>query len=414
MEGNRNQGSWAALSLPPRAASAGRALALGALLQVATLSRTRGEDRLDYRYEDYQEENNRIHVKTQGAYFDVGLNASTTLKGNFVSDAISGATPTGAPWLPGTNAVNTAQMNDHRYAGFLEPTFHIDHWSVSPQVSYSEEQDYRSLGIAVNTTRDFNEKNTTLAFGLAHSFDQVLPNEGELYYVTDGPITSPLKKADSSLLLGMTQLLGSQTVLTVNGTLGYEDGYLSDPYKRVLFDGVPYNPGPDPANPYPYTVWPERRPEHKFRQVAFVSLNHYFESVRGAVEATYRFYHDDFEVTASTAGILWNQHVGKYVLLSPLFRFYTQTAAYFYATHFPGDPSNPAYPIPIPNYYSADYRLSELVSYTYGLTLSAQVWQHLSLNLSYLRYEMFGKDGVTSPNQYPKANVLTGGFTVWF
>jgi hypothetical protein len=400
--------------LSRKALVAWRALGLSLLLEISVLQRARAQNRADYRYADYAEQNNRIHVQTQDAYFDTRLSPLASLKGDFVSDAVSGATPTGAPWLPGTNAVNTAQMNDHRYAGFIEPTFYVNNWTVSPMVSYSQEHDYRSLGIAVNTTRSFNEKNTTVALGLAHSFDQVLPNEGELYYVTDGPITSPLDKADSSMLLGVAQLLGPATVITINATLGYENGYLSDPYKRVLFDGVPYNPGPDPANPLPYTVWPEHRPGYKFRQVGFFSLNHNFEGVRGAMEATYRIYHDDFGVLGQTAGMLWNQHVGKYVMISPLFRFYTQTAAYFYATHFPGDPSNPAYPIPIPDYYSADYRLSELVSYTYGVSLTAQVQEHLSLTFSYMRYATYGKDGVTSPNQYPTANVFAGGLTVWF
>jgi len=390
------------------------AFGLSLMLHLASLHRTRAENRVDYRYEDYAEENGRIHIQTQGAYFETSLSSATALKGNFIYDAISGATPTGAPYLPGTNAVNAVQMDDTRYAGFLEATFKFSSATLSPQVAYSEESDYRSLGIALNGTLEFNEKNTTLLWGLSHSFDQVLPNEGELSYETDLPLTSPQRKDDSAILLGLSQILGPATLLTVNLTVGYADGYLSDPYKRVLFDNVPYNPGPDPANPYPYTVWPERRPDHKFRQIAFVSWQHSFEQVDGAVETTYRFYHDDFEVTAQTVSLQWNQKLGKHFIASPLFRFYTQTAAYFYGTHFPGDPTDPSSPIPLPDAYSADYRLSELVSYTYGISLSARVQQHLSLELSYLRYEMYGKDGVTSSFQYPKANVFSGGLTLWF
>jgi hypothetical protein len=393
---------------------AGLALGLSLLLQVSAVHRTRAEDRADYRYEDYAEEGGRIHVQTQGAYFEMALGPATALKGNFIYDAIAGATPTGAPYLPGTNAVNTVQMDDTRYAGFLEATFKFGAATLSPQVAYSEESDYRSVGIALNGTVDFNEKNTTFLWGLSHSFDQVLPNAGELSYVTGLPLTSPQPKADSAVLLGLSQVLGPSTLLTLNLTVGYADGYLSDPYKRVLFDNVPYNPGPDPANPYPYTVWPEHRPDHRFRQITFVSYQHYVEKFSGAMEMTYRFYHDDFDVTAQTVSAQWNQKLGKRVIVSPLFRFYTQTAAYFYATHFPGDPTDPNSPIPLPAAYSADYRLSELVSYTYGLSVSARVQEHLSLEVSYLRYEMFGKDGVTSPSQYPKANVFTGGLTLWF
>jgi hypothetical protein len=387
---------------------------LSGFLYVASLARTKAEDRLDYRYSDYAEEGGRIHVTTQGAYFAAALNSWADLKGNFVYDVISGATPTGQPYLPGTNAVNTAKMHDKRLAGFFEPTFKFSNQTLSPQFSYSQESDYRSIGIALNGTADFNEKNTTWLWGVSHSFDVIQPNEGELYYKTDAPFKTEVSKDDTSAMLGATQLLGPATTLTANATLGYAAGDLSDPYKRVLFDGFPYNPGPDPANPQPYTVFPERRPEHKFRQIAYFSLQHNFEMLHGAAELTYRFYHDDFHVTAHTASIQWNQKVGKYVTISPLFRFYTQNAAYFYGTHFPGDPSNPGSPIPLPNYYSSDYRLSELNTCTYGISLEALVWKHLSLSLAYQRYEMYGRDGITTPAQYPKANVITGGATLWF
>jgi hypothetical protein len=384
-----------------------------AFLYLASVARTKGEDRVDYRYEDYAEEGGRIHVTTQGVYFDTALSAAISLRGNFIYDSISGATPLGPPFLPGTNAVNTVHMSDQRFAGFLEPVFRLGRHTLAAQVSYSQEHDYQSLGIALNDAIDFNDKNTTLLLGLSHSFDNVLPNEGEYYYGTEGPLTTKLRKDDTAALLGVAQLLGPNTVLTVNATLGYASGYLSDPYKRVLFDNVYYNPGPDPANPYPFRAWPERRPEERFRQVAFVSLQHFFDPLQGAVELTYRFSHDSFEIMSHTASIQWNQKLGKHVILSPLFRYYIQTAAWFYATHFPGDPDNQQ-TYPLPSAYSSDYRLSALESYTGGVNLSVRVHEHVSLDLAYKRYEMFGRDHVTDAAQYPKANVVSGGFTVWF
>lgn len=390
---------------------------LSGFLYVASLARTKAENRADYRYEDYAEQGGRIHVTTQGLYFDTALNSWSSFQGNAIYDAISGATPTGAPFLPGTNAVNTVHMDDKRYAGFLEPTFKFGNHTLSPQLAYSQESDYRSVGVALNDAMDFNEKNTTLSWGISHSFDHILPNEGEYYNNgpnIEVPITHDLRKDNTDLLLGVAQLLGPKTVATANLTLGYASGFLNDPYKRVLFDNTPYYPGPDPENPYPFTVWPESRPAHKFRQVAFFSLQHNFDVAHGALEATYRFHHDDFGIIANTFLLQWNQKLGRHVILSPLFRFHTQTAAFFYGTHFPGDPSDPSFPIPTPRYYSADYRLSALNTFTYGLSLSFQVQEHVSLELAYKRYEMYGTDGVTWAGQYPKANVVTGGFTLWF
>jgi len=380
-----------------------QSLVLAAWLLVFALPhRSRADDRADFSYEDYAENDGRIHVGTAGLYFESEIKSWFAINGNFIYDAISGATPTGAPPLPGTNTVAMANMNDTRYAGSVAGVFKLGNHALSPQVSYSEESDYRSLGISLNDAIDFNEKNTTFSWGLSHTFDQILPNPGE-----DPAITSPRNKNSTEGLLGVSQVLDQNTIVGANLTLGYSDGYLSDPYKRVLFDDFPYSPG------NPFTVFPENRPDHKFRQVAFLSLQHYFEPVKGAAEVTYRFYHDSYDIVANTASIQWNQKIGRHVILSPLFRYFIQTAASFYGTHFPGDPTDTT-TYPIPQYYSADYRLSALNSYTYGISLSVQLQKHLSFEVGYKRYVMRGTDGVTAAAQYPTANVFGGTLTLWF
>jgi hypothetical protein len=372
------------------------------LLVFALPQRTRGEGRADYSYEDYAENDNRIHVTTQGVYFESDVKSWFSVNANFIYDAISGATPTGAPSPAGTNGVTTAEMHDHRYAGSITGNFKFGNHTLSPQFAYSKESDYRSIGISLNDAIDFNEKNTAVFWGVSHTFDQILPNPGE-----DIAITSPKNKDSTEGLLGISQILDQNTIVGANFTLGYSDGYLSDPYKRVFFLDFPYTPG------NPLTVFPENRPDYKFRQVALLSLQHYFEPVQGAAEVSYRFYHDSFDIMAHTATLQWNQKIGKHAMLSPLFRFYTQTAASFYGTEFPGDPTNPTI-FPTPQYYSSDFRLSALNSYTYGISLNVRVQKHVSLEVAYKRYEMHGTDGVTNPGQYPTANVFTGTLTIWF
>ena len=371
------------------------------LLVFALPHRTKADDRVDFSYEDYAENDGRIHVGTAGFSFESELKSWFSVNGNFIYDAISGATPTGTPPLPNTKT--TAHMHDTRYAGSVSGSFKISSQTLTPQFSYSQESDYRSVGISLNDAIDFNEKNTTFSWGLSHTFDQILPNPGE-----DLSIISPRNKNSTEGLLGISQVLDRNTIVGANLTLGYSDGYLSDPYKVVFFDDFP---PPSPGNPF--TVFPENRPDHKFRQVAFLSLQHYFEPLDGAADVNYRFYHDSFGIVAHTATIQWNQKIGKHAILSPLFRYYTQSAASFYGTHFPGDPTNPSM-FPTPQYYSADYRLSALNSYTYGVSLNVKVQKHLSLEIAYKRYEMFGTDRVTSSTQYPTANTISGTLTIWF
>lgn len=384
-----------------------RAFVLSAwLVWFALPGRTRAENRADYRYEDYSEDAGRIHVKTHGFYFANELRPWLAVKGNFLHDAISGATPTGAPPLPGQSLVAKATIEDVRRAGFVESTFKFANQALTPQVAYSAESDYESTGISLNYAIELNEKNTTLTWGISHAFDQVLPNPG-------AAITEEQDKHSTDVLLGLSQLLDPFTIVSANLTLGYAEGYLTDPYKRVLFDDFPYYPGPDPSHPFPYTVFPENRPDQKFRQVLFLSAQHYFERVKGALEATYRFHHDDFGVIANTVSLQWNQKISKYVIVSPFFRFHTQSEADFYGTHFPGDPTDPD-SFPPPRHYSADYRLSALNTYTYGVSVSAHVHERVSLEVAYKRYVMEGTDGVTSSDQYPSAHVITAGVTLWY
>ena len=76
-----------------------RALALALILPLMRVSRVLGqaEDEAGYRRSYYQEDNNRINVTTDTVQFDVGILSNVRLIGSGVLDAISGATPTGAP-----------------------------------------------------------------------------------------------------------------------------------------------------------------------------------------------------------------------------------------------------------------------------------------------------------------------------
>src|ERR1039457_1178324 len=72
---------------------------LALVLPILRLSRALAQEDSDvgYRREFYREDNNRIRVDTDSFRFDVGLRSNVRLNGDVVMDAISGATPLGAP-----------------------------------------------------------------------------------------------------------------------------------------------------------------------------------------------------------------------------------------------------------------------------------------------------------------------------
>ena len=279
--------------------SASLAILLAGALSLSRPQVSRAEDRVDYRYEDYSEDNGRIQVQTHAAYVEAELNSHVAVKGQFVYDAISGATPTGGPPAPGDPQVPTVVLQDIRRAGSLEtaisygeePDGKHGRFVTTPQVAYSKESDYESLGVALNQTFNFNQRNTALTVGVAQNWD-----EAKGFFQADFQ-----SKETTDFLVGVRQILTPRTVLTVNLTLGYARGYLTDPYKGVNFSySYPisfYDPSSVNFNS------PELRPDSRFRQVGYVSLLQYVDAVRGAAEASYRFHRDDWGVVAHTLEI---------------------------------------------------------------------------------------------------------------
>ena len=69
--------------------------------------RGRAEDRIAFKHEDYSEENGRIKIRTTSFLFERDLIPKLTVKGAYVYDGVSGATPTGAPSIPNESNVAT-------------------------------------------------------------------------------------------------------------------------------------------------------------------------------------------------------------------------------------------------------------------------------------------------------------------
>lgn len=373
------------------------ALVAAAALYLLSEMRGSAENHADYKYEVYAEEANRILVRTHSALAEQKVASWMSLKGSFVYDGISGATPTGGPAPPGSSQVPLAKIEDIRRAVTVEPIFTFWRHTLRPQFAYSIEHDYESLAPSLNYAVDFNQRNTTLAFGVAHNFDRL----------TRGIfLPRPQTKESTDLLAGLTQVLTPTTLLNITLSLGAASGYLSDPYKGFQF--LEY--------PDPNALFPEKRPRHRTKQIVSAGLNQFCEPVRGSAELTYRFYHDSFGLVGHTASVEWFQSVGKHIILAPIFRYYQQSAADFYLLGFPADPSDSENPNNslIPQFYSADYRLSALRTLTYGVTATIKFRNRIFVDLAYKRYDMSGLDGRTAASNYPKANIYTAGLRIFF
>lgn len=383
----------------PRPASAGRALIVSLALVLSLPRLLRAENSLAYKYQDYQEADDRIRVRNHNARASVDLGTAATLSVRGVIDAISGATPTGAPAPDGSDQVPLAQMEDERTAVVVDAAWSFGAQRLGLQYAVSTEDDYDSDGYALNWQCDFNEKNTQLQLALAYTDDRIRP-----------AFFSKARDKDSrDAMAGLVQLLDRNTVLTINLSYGSSSGYLSDPYKLVQ-KSVEILPG------FPLALtFPENRPDTREKRILFTQVARHFERARASLEASVRFYSDSHGIDSDTLEAAWLQKLGDHLILSPYARYYRQGQADFY--HYDLD-ATPIIPVSGSGggapYYSSDYRLSKFDATTLGLKLTYRRAERWSGDIAYERYDMRGRDGVTPASAYIRADILTGGISLWF
>lgn len=349
------------------------------------------EDHADYRYELYSEDNSRMQIQTHSFYFEQKLSDAVVAKGEMVYDGISGATPIGTHDLSGK--ILTTKVEDTRWAGNLNLDCKLGNNTLTPGFAYSEESDYQSYGISLADAIDFNDKNTVLQFGASHNFDDVRHSDRITWSGKDS----------TDIMLGLSQIISPKTTISAAFTFGYDSGYLNDPYRLAQ-----YFPNNVPGWPAGFFIGvPEQRPGYRSKEVFLTSATHYFESVNASLEGSYRLHHDSYGIYSHTLGLTWHQWLGKHLIVEPLFRFYTQSAADFYAvTTFGPYSVNPS------GNHSSDYRLSEFYSLDYGLQATVLINDHTHLVAGYHRYEMRGLDSATDSGMYPKANIFTVGLSI--
>jgi hypothetical protein len=374
-------------------------LRIGCLMGVLALCQPkpgRAEDSLTYKYQAWLEDNNRVDVHSHYVLAEKDLGPDMRFKVMGLIDSIAGATPTGE--LPRTpnGPVPLAHMEDERKAWSADFTRQFKRVSATAGYAVSRESDYVSKGYSLNTVADFNQKNTNLLLGYGHTDDTI--SERKLGWTSDR-----YKKGDD-YIIGVTQLLDPNTSLTANLTFGRLRGYLSDPYKIVSTTMLDLDPGS-------YYTPPENRPRTKNKVSLFLGLNRNYEQWHGALDASYRDYHDSFGIGSHTVSLVWVQDLGEHWTVEPFLRYYRQSAADFY--YFDLDRAHIVTTYDTDTFetgtgrapfYSSDARLSTMRSIDAGLKFTWKIKPRIALDLIYDRYVLRGLDGVTPQDAYYRAH----------
>jgi hypothetical protein len=305
-----------------------------------------------------------------------------SLNFNATFDALSGASPNGAlpshssqtftgPSGKASHAYTIApgqlpadpNYHDTRFAAggnWTLPLTRVDNLSVGGKVS--AEDDFVSATVNASIAHDFNEKNTTLSFGLFNEFDSLHPIGGapvpESDYALAEKQTGGKTKDGVGALLGITQVMTRNWLTEFNLSVDRFTGYLNDPYKFTsVIDSAGNTTG------YEY----ESRPDQRTRKSAYWE-NRVAWTSRLSTALSMRYMSDDWAVRSDTAqlNLRWSWS-NREQYIEPTFRWYRQTAADFY-TPFILDTAKQS-----TGFESADSRLSAFHALTYGVKYSQKL-----------------------------------------
>ncbi len=221
--------------------------------------------------------------------------------------------------------------------------------TVGAGLSFSTEFDYQSIGANVNFSKKTNNKNGEFTAKAQVYLDQV-----SLIYPIElrtggggggGRENNYDKTARNSFsgTLSYSQIINQRLQLMFIAELIKQQGYLGLPFHRVYF-----------ADNSEHI---ENLPDNRMKIPLGFRAN-YFVGDKVILRSFYRYYHDDWGVSAHTVQLETSIKINPFFSFTPFYRYYTQQAAdYFapYKTH-----------TSVEQFYTSNYDLSAFNTNFYG------------------------------------------------
>ena len=322
---------------------------------------------------------------------DGGISAYTSASSSNINPYDNGGAANGypTPWQASSGAsgsdqlasltVNYSHSSDNR--NFI--------WNAD--ASFSNEYDYTSIGFGGGITKLFNDKNSEISIKGNVYLDQWRPiypmefnnsnlqsnvydqngNHSTAYANEFTPWTTTARNS-YSLSFSFSQVLTKKSQVSVFFDILQQQGKLSTPYQRMYFaDKANFFVG-DPqyipvyassANQGVYQLADaiELLPSSRFK-IPIGMRWHYYINEKMVLRTYYRYYWDNWGITAHTANIELPFKLSDKFTLIPMYRYYTQQQSKYFApfdTHLSTE-----------QYYTSDYDLSTFNANQYGMGLT--------------------------------------------
>jgi hypothetical protein len=367
---------------------------------------------------------NADDVLTIDAGFSAYSSASSSNTDPFDGNRASGVT--GSPWVASSGAsqsdvwstINADYSHSSDDRNFI--------WNAN--VSLATEYDYFSLGFGGGILKQFNEKNTSFGINTKVYLDTWSPiypielrsfndgnlNQGFFNNVTildqNGDVSTewnPLNGFDGiqdksrntySATLSFSQILSRNAQVSFFVDLVKQEGWLGNPLQRVYFGDVDNYYVGNASNIPNYTSSTntdvfqladdiERLPRTRVKTPIGMRFNYYINEIF-VLRTYYRYYFDDWGVTSHTASIEVPIKISDKFTLYPSYRYYTQTAADYFAPYEENLSTN--------EFYTSDYDLSEYSANQFGFGVNytdifakGHIWKFglKSIDLKFYKYD---------------------------
>ena len=341
----------------------------------------------------------------------------------------------GSPWV----ASSGASEADTWVGGSVTYSHSSDNRNFiwTGHASFSAEYDYTSIGFGGSIAKLFNEKNTELNIGAQVYLDTwspQYPTELDSYLETSGNLNngffsgvsiwdqngSEIDKSGNSgtiwspenynyindkarnsysVSVSFSQILSKRAQGAIFFDLVQQNGWLANPMQRVYFsdkenyyignpESIPVYTTNENTNVFHLADDIERLPDTRIKTPIGLRFN-YFINEYLSLRTYYRYYFDDWGVNSHTVNIEMPIKISDKFTLYPSFRYYTQTAADYFAPyneHLSTD-----------QYYTSDYDLSKFDANQYGFGVSytdiftkAHIWKFGIKNVD-LRFHQYDR-----------------------
>lgn len=318
------------------------------------LAQVAPEEAIEYRFTYYDEaplpldklafgDPRRYEIRSHQFRVLKNLNDSYSLELNYLHEAMSGS----SPWYvePGEDGplqvMTGATIRERRNQVDLSLSHQGNNITHGGTVGYSIEDDYKAIYASYSGELTSGEVLRTTSWGASYSDDDITPTDALLF----GRVMIAHRESMSGSF-AVAQILNRNAVIQSGITVSYQSGFLSDPYKQVWVDR---------------TILNDSRPDKRLLFSWSTRFRQYVKRTRAALVLDYRFYQDDWKITAHTFDIAWRQPFSGQWEIAPSIRYYTQNSPDFYKPFF--------LLVPADGYWSSDYRLATYGALSYRLNL---------------------------------------------